>query len=174
MVKKCLKGLIEMVLIIILFISQIYIFNKVTLFGVKANIILVTILIISMIKDLYISIPFSIACGLACDILFTTGIGKYIVIYLVISLVVSTLIGVYKKGSKGSIIILVALGTTLFELLMSISYFAVNETFVNVIAFIFMTVKEAILNVALAYIVYIIISKLNIAKDEYVRVNPRF
>ena len=109
MVKRILKIFLEIVIVIITYLLQIYVVNNTLFFGVRGEVCLMLIATIALLGNNLRAYVYAIICGLLSDIIFSSGVAKYLVIYVI---VVSVLIGLkkmYNQDSKAAIIIFAAI-----------------------------------------------------------------
>lgn len=151
--KKLYATLLLILLFIIIFTIQIALLNKIKLFGVVANLILVTVSVVALWYNIYISSTFAFFCGIITDVLFSFSIGKAILIYLIVSIAISTLSKIYRKESAATIVYVVTIGTVIFETAMAISSLGINEPIINLWQYIFLIIKASLLNIGLGYII---------------------
>lgn len=163
MAKKILKIVLEVIIVLIAYLLQFYIVNSTTLFGIKGDLCLMVIVVITLIHKNITAYTVAIMCGIMSDMLFFEIPLKHLVIYL---LVVSVIIGmkkIYKQDSKMSIIVFSSIATLSVEILRYLFNVLSKGEFVNIFSFILMIIKEGILNIFFALIMYLI---LNICKQE--------
>lgn len=164
MIKKILKVILEIIILIVVYLLQIYLMNNTTFFGVKGDLCLMLIAIITLLGNNYKSYTYALFLGIISDILFSSIIGKYTMIYVI---VVSILIGLkkmYKQDSKISIIIFATLALVISEVIKYLFSIATGN-FVNIFSVAMLILKESIINIFLAFILYLIYSKVITNKE---------
>lgn len=157
MAKKVLKELLKVVIIVLVYVLQLYVINNTTFFGIVGNLPLVLVALIVLTETNTKAYVIATICGMLSDMLFPETVCKYLVIYI---FTVTLLIGMkklYKQDSKLAIIIFSALATCIFEAFMVIFNVVTKLEFVNIFAFLFLVLKESILNVFFAFILYLML-----------------
>lgn len=158
--KKVLNILVKVILCIVIYILQTYVFCKIDFFGVTANCILSLIVVISMLKSSMYAFFASVIFGVITDVMYNASILQNVVIFLLVTSVISTLKSIYKQDRKTAIIILVTLAVLISEIVM-LMYNIQVIGFVNIFTFILNVIKQSIINIFIAYVIYIIITKLD-------------
>lgn len=160
MEKKIFKLIQYFLFIIFVFAIQIYVINNLQFFGTTGNIIIIAVAIVALNDNIKSSVIFSVITGLISDILFTSSIGKYIVIYVILGVLINSVGKIYNKESRGVIIYTTILATIIFEILMAVGNIAINKQLVNIFSFCILLLKEILLNVGLAYVMQGVINKI--------------
>lgn len=151
--------------IILTFVVQILIANNFELFGVTPNIILVTIVIISMWNRTEMNVMVALIMGILTDLIFHFSLGQSIISYLVIALCISYMSKKYRKDSKAAIVYITIMATCIFAGFGVVYYVIDNSFVVNIFALIKQVVVEILLNISLAYILYKVFEK-NMKEEE--------
>jgi len=168
MVKKTLTILLTILVIILAYILQIYVINNITLFGMTGDLVLMSVVLITLMKSNSTAYIVAVICGVTSDILFSDAMCKYLVIYVI---VVSVLIGLkkmYKQDSKLAIIIFSGVGILISETLLYLYNIVSTGQFVNIFIFGINIVKQCIINICLTFILYLLF-KLISKKEEQKR-----
>lgn len=147
------------IIIILTFIIQIFISNNLEIFGISPNLILVTVVMISMWNTLAISLTVAGVIGIFADLIFHFGIGQSLVTYLVIALCISYISGRYRKESKAAIIYITAMATGIWTLFQFVYYIIDNAVLINIFVLLKQVIIEILLNIVVAYILYKIFEK---------------
>lgn len=155
MLKKIIKILLKTVVFLLVYILQLYVINNTTLFGVNGNLLLMSVVIITLTQTNLVSYITALAYGLLSDILFYTVPCKYIVIYLLTVSVLISLKKIYNQDSKLAIIIFSTIGTLINGIILYI-FNLMNGISVNIFSFFVLLLKESIINICLAFIMYLI------------------
>lgn len=156
---KMFKYIKLLFMIISVFVIQILVANNFEIFGVTPNIILVTLVIISMWNDMSISLIVAGILGIGVDLLFYFNIGQAFVSYLVITVSVLYIRQKYRRDSKAAIIYIIIISTVAFASLEYIYYAVNSEMLFNIFDVIKQTIIEILLNISVAYILYKIFEK---------------
>ena len=157
--KKILSVIKIPIIIVLTFVFQIFIANNLEIFGVTPNLILVTVVIISMWNTLTVSLLVAGTMGIFADLIFKFELGESIISYLVIALCISYISGKYRKESKAAIIYITAMSTCIFTVFQILYYIIDTLAMINFFVLIKQIAVEILLNIAIAYIVYKIFEK---------------
>lgn len=109
------KAVVIAITCILSFGLQIYFFNNVTFFGVKANLILLLVLSLALWIKPNLSIPFIALIGITCDVVFTYSIGKNLIAYVVIMLGIMSMSKTYNRQNVGVVILITVISTIVLE-----------------------------------------------------------
>ena len=119
MLKKILNILLKIITICTLYILQLYVFNNTNFYGIKVNLPLVLLAIISIETDnkkmIYV---YGCILGILSDLLFGNVPLKYLVINIFVVTILSSIKNTYKQDSKFSVIIFSVVGTIVFEIVL--------------------------------------------------------
>lgn len=159
--KKVYAVFLLLLLIFLIFIIQIFLLNEIKLFGTIGNLILVTVVMVSLWYSLPVACVFSGILGIITDMVFYLSIGRCFIIYLAIAVLINLISKVYRKENNVVIMYVVTIGTIVFEILMAITSLSFG-VFPGIFAFIFMIFKAIVLNIGLAYIVNKLFAKFTI------------
>ena len=166
MSKKIFKYLIDVILILVTFILQICVLNKLDFFGITPNLILVEVIMVSIMLENKKSVNFSLIMGLISDIIFEMQIGKYLLTYVIISFIVNEFGNKYRKDNKAAIIYVTFISIVIFELInLGIYIFKFGEM-VSIIAFLKQTALQGILSIGIAFLVYKIFDETYLQKQK--------
>jgi len=146
------------------FLLQIIIANNFEIFGITPNIILVTVVIISMWNRIGINVAVACIIGILADLIFHFDFGKSLISYLVVALCISSISKKYRKESKAAIVYITIMATCIFAGFEFVYYIIDNSLIVNIFSMIKQIVVEILLNIAIAYILYKVFE--NNMKDE--------
>lgn len=160
--KKMWAIILLIALFIFMFVIQITILNKIKLFGVNSNLLLVTVIMISLWYNTYVSNIFAFFTGITADMFFSFGIGKSVIIYLVISVVIAIVSKVYKKDNNMVIIYIITMGVLIFETAMAIVNLSAGLNNISLWQFVILVIKSVILNIGLAYIIRKILQRYTV------------
>lgn len=157
-----MRKLMGFVLIFVLIIASMYvqsnILNKVEIFGVRPNMLLVIVVAISLWYGLYIGTTFGAIFGLIADSWFSLGLGKYIIMFTLISVLVGYFNKNYKKENIITLIYLVGNITVVYELLIAIKSVIINKEMFNLFVLLKVEIVSLILNILLAFVMYYILA----------------
>lgn len=158
--KKVLNVLLKIILCIVIYILQTYVFCKIDFFKVTANCILSLVVVISMLKSTVVSFSLSFTLGVITDVIYDTTILQNVIVFLLVTSVISTLKSIYKQDRKTAIIILVTMAVTISELVLFVMNIQ-TVGFVNIITLLLNIIKQSVINIFIAYVIYMIITKLD-------------
>lgn len=162
--RKVLDVIKVPVIVILTFLIQIFISNNFEIFGITPNLILVTIVIISMWNTLAINLTVAGVMGAFADLIFRFDIGKSLITYLVIALCISYISSRYRKESKAAIIYITAIATVIFTGFEFVYYIIDNAEIINIFVLLKQVIIEILLNIVVAYILYKLFEK-NMEED---------
>jgi len=157
--KKVLDVIKIPVIVVLTFIIQIFISNNFEIFGISPNIILVTVVIISMWNTLIINLTVASVMGIFADLIFHFDIGQSLVAYLVIALCISSISSRYRKESKAAIIYITAMATGIFTAFQFVYYIIDSMVIINIFVLLKQVVIEILLNIVVSYILYKLFEK---------------
>lgn len=159
--KNILTTIFITLLILIVFLIQLYFINPRNLFGIKPNLILILSIVISLWYGVYIGGISSFLIGIFTDILFgSSGIGIFTISYTIVGLVVGSLNNNYRKESKMSLVYVTIIATFIFEIseyLCYLLFFSVNSNLFYILRQFFIS---SLLNITIVYIIYSVIYKI--------------
>lgn len=147
------------VIVVLTFIIQIFISKNFEVFGISPNLILVTVVIISMWNTLFVNLTVAGIMGIFADLIFHFDIGQSLITYLVIALCISYISGRYRKESKAAIIYITALATGIFTLFQFVYYIIDSSIIINIFVLLKQAIIEILLNIVVAYVLYKIFEK---------------
>ncbi len=147
------------VIIILTFVIQIFISNNLEIFGVTPNLILVTVVIVSMWNNIIVNVIVASIMGIFADLIFHFDLGQSLVTYLVIALCISYISKKYRKESKAAIVYITIMATVIFTSFQFVYYIIDSSLIVNIFSIIKQIIIEILLNIAIAYVVYKIFEK---------------
>lgn len=147
------------VIIILTFVIQIFISNNLEIFGVTPNLILVTVVIVSMWNKIIVNVIVASIMGIFADLIFHFDLGQSLVTYLVIALCISYISKKYRKESKAAIVYITIMATVIFTAFQFVYYIIDSSLIVNIFSIIKQIIIEVLLNIAIAYVVYKIFEK---------------
>lgn len=166
MLRKILAFTYVILLIMAIYLIQIYVIDSRTLFGVKPNLILISVVTISLWYGLYIGSFYSLFIGILTDCIFGNTYGLFTVSYAVTGILVGFLNYNYRKENKVSLIYVTILATALFEIIQYLSYIFISNSLVNIFYLIKQIFLAALLNICISYILYGILYKITSYVDE--------
>lgn len=154
MAKKIFSYLIILLILICIFMFQVYAIDSRDLFGVKPNVILISVIVMSLWYGLEAGSIYGLLIGVLTDILFGNTFGIFTLSYTVVGSVIGYLNYNYRKESRVSLSYLTIFGTCIFELMQYIIYLFLSSSGINLFYLIIQMSISSILNVILAFILY--------------------
>ena len=152
--KKIIVGLLCFLLIWLSYLLQINFLNEFEFFGVKPNIAIVVTTGIALLSGKIPGMLVGTAYGLIYDINFGKSIGLYILLYGLLGFILGRYSNGFSKENKLAVVYMVALSTIVTELVTyAVSIFLYGYSF-EIVAPIFIVVKESIYNMILARLLY--------------------
>lgn len=154
MAKKILSYFIIFLILVCLFMFQIYVIDSRTLFGTKPNVILISVIVISLWYGLYAGSIYGFIIGILSDILFGNSFGVFTLSYTIVGSVIGYLNYNYRRESKVSLLYLTIFGTCIFEFCEYFIYLFLSSSGINIFYLIMQIIISSLLNVILAFILY--------------------
>ena len=105
--------------------------------------------------------PVSFGIGLFTDVILSGGRLKYILIYMVVILVIELLKSICRLENSKSIIIYTATSFAVIQLLSVIFNYIDKGVTINIFVYLFYVIKVILINVPLAYAMFILSAKIN-------------
>lgn len=161
MLKSVLRICLNVLTITILFILQLYVFNNLYIFGVRFDSIAVYCIIFGLFHTFKVSLPVAFVIGFITDMILGGGRLKYILIYMVAILVIEIFKSIYRLENSKSIIIYTAISFTTIQLLTVVFNYIDKGVAINIFTYLFYVIKLILINAPLAYIMFILSSKIN-------------
>lgn len=155
MLKKILKIALKIVIFVLVYLLQIYVVNNTIFFGVSSDICLMFVTVTTLISKQVTSYVTATTCGIMSDLLFSNTSIKYVVIYILVTAVLIELKKMYRSDSKIAVIIFGITATVIAGVLLYIFTVMSNGELVNIFTYILNILKVSIVNVCLAYLLYI-------------------
>lgn len=157
--RNVLKGICVFILFIIALLIQLFIFDNMQLFGVKPNLILISVIVVGLYTNIYSSTIFSFFVGIIVDLLFGGG-GMFIISYTVVGMLLGYINGDYMKENYLSIILITALSVTLFEIVQYVQSMIILSQYISFIFLIKQVILSILLNTVLVFIICFIFGKI--------------
>jgi len=161
MAKKILSYFIILLILIGIFMFQIYVIDDRQLFGVKPNIILISVIVMSLWYGLYAGSIYGLIIGMIADILFGNSFGIFTLSYTVVGAIIGYLNYNYRRESKVSLSYITIFGTCIFEFMQYFIYIFLSSSSSNIFYLIIQILISSLLNVILAFILYGTFSKIS-------------
>lgn len=163
--KTTFKTVITILLFIVAIFIQLFVFNNITIFGVKPNLILITMVIVGMYTNIYAVACYSFFIGYVCDLLFGTS-GFCTIVYSMVGVLIGYISDNYMKENVFSAIILTAGSVTIFEIIEYIKTMAISSKYIGVMHLVGDLIISVLLNIAIASILAFVFGKINALVDK--------
>ena len=157
--QRVLKIIVTILLFIISLSIQLFIFNNMSLFGVKPNMLLISIIVVSLYTSIYSCTIYSFFLGLIIDLMFG-GSGMFTISYTAIGMLLGFINEDYMKENYFSIIILTTLSVALFETVQYFQSMIILSSYVSFFFFLKQVILSILLNVVLVFIIRFIFGKI--------------
>lgn len=162
MKKKILTGIYVVLIVVAVFVIQLFVINPRSLFGIKPNLILITTIVISLWYGVYTGGISAIILGIIADTLFGSSHGGVFTIsYTIVGVVIGVFNYNYRKENKMSLVYVTIIATFLFEVVQCIFYLISGTLELNLIYLLKQIIISSLLNIVIVYIVYSIIYRLS-------------
>lgn len=158
--KKALTIVYLLLFILIIFVFQMFIIDERELFGVKPNLILISVIVVSLWFGLYTGSIYSVIIGIITDMLFGNNIGIFTIGYAITGVIIGFFNYNYRKENKIALIYLTFIATAIFELIEYIIYFVITKEYTSILYFVYQIILTSILNIVIVYVVYSLLYKI--------------
>lgn len=161
-----LVAVLLIIAFIIIYFLQANVFSNFTIAGIKPNLFIIFILIIGLFGNNFLSILFSVICGIWLDSLYSESIGITSAMLCLIGFIATWFDSLWSKDEKISIVIMVFIATFIFEFG---SYFLKSIIFdfeIEIKIFFKILALEELYNVLLTIIFFGLIKKLGYGMER--------
>lgn len=158
--RKALTIVYLLLFILIIFVFQMYIIDERELFGVKPNLILISVIVVSLWFGLYTGSIYSVIIGIITDMLFGNNIGLFTIGYAITGVIIGFFNYNYRKENKIALLYLTFIATAIFELIQYIIYFVITKEYTSILYFVYQIILTSILNIVIVYVVYSLLYKI--------------
>ncbi len=158
--KKALTIVYLLLFILIIFVFQMFIIDERELFGVKPNLILISVIVVSLWFGLYTGSIYSVIIGIITDMLFGNNIGLFTIGYAITGVIIGFFNYNYRKENKIALLYLTFIATAIFELIEYIIYFVITKEYTSILYFVYQIILTSILNIVIVYVVYSLLYKI--------------
>ena len=169
MKKNILAFIYILLFVILIYFAQTCIISDNTLFGVKPNLILISVIIVSLWYGLYAGTIYSFIIGFITDILYYSNIGMFTVAYTISGIIIGLLYHYNQRHSRISIIYATFISVTVFEMVECIYYIALTSHIFNLFYLLKQILISSILNIVITYIFYELLLKFTESIDSKIR-----
>lgn len=158
--KKALTIIYLLLFILIIFVFQMFVIDGKELFGVKPNLILISVIVVSLWFGLYAGSAYGFIIGLVTDMLFGNTFGLFLISYSITGALVGFFNYNYRKENKIALLYVTCIATAVFEFIEYIIYFVMTRTYSSIFYLIYQILVTSILNIIIVYIVYSLLYKI--------------
>lgn len=157
--QRALKIIVTIVLFVISLLIQLFIFDNMSLFGVKPNMLLISIIVVSLYTNIYSSTIYSFILGIIVDLIFGS-LGMFTISYTAIGMLLGFVSDDYMKENYISTIILTTISVTLFELIQYFQSMIRLSSYISIFFLFKQLILSILLNVILVFIMCFLFGKL--------------
>jgi rod shape-determining protein MreD len=150
--QKVLKIISTILLFIFSLSIQLFLFDNISLFGVKPNLFLISIIVVSLYTNIYSSTIYSFILGVVVDLIFGSS-GIFTLSYTAIGMILGIVSDNYMKDNYISIIILTSISVGIFEIIQYFQSMIISSSYISV----FFLLKQLLLSIMLNIILVLII-----------------
>lgn len=168
--KKVLTVLYLILIILLMYLVQTLVINNISIFGVKPNLILISVIVVSLWFGLYKGSIYSVCIGIITDMLFYGNISFFTICYALTGSLVGLFSKYYRKENKIALVCVTVIATGIFEIIQFIIYFVSTKHYNQVLFLIYQIFFTALLNVVIVCIVYSLIQKILSFFDDNVNI----
>lgn len=157
--QKVLKVIVTILLFIISLLIQLFIFNNMSLFGVKPNMLLISIIVVSLYNNIYFGTVYSFLLGFTVDLLYG-GTGVYTLSYTVIGMLLGLIGENYMRENYVSTVILTIFSVAAFEIVQYFKSMIIYSSYISIFFLLKQLILSILLNVVLVFIMCFTFGKL--------------
>ncbi len=158
--KKTLTIVYLVLFLLFILLFQLFVIDKRELFGLKPNLILISVIVVSLWFGLYKGAIFSFFIGIITDMLFGNSMGLFTISYSITGALVGFFNYNYRKENKIALIYVTFMATALFEFIQYIIFFISTGNYTNILYLLYQIVVSSVLNIIIVYIVYSLLYKI--------------
>ena len=159
--RNFLTGIYIAILLFTIYILQLYLINPRELFGIKPNLILIVVIVVSLWYGVHVGGISSLLIGFLTDILFGSNNGMFTISYTIVGIIVGILNDNYRKESKMSLVYVTIIATFSFEIVQFFQYILLYKVGLSLVYLIKQIVISSLLNIVIVYIVYSLMYNLS-------------
>lgn len=158
--RKVLTIVYLVFLILLIFTLQMLLIDGRTILGIKPNLILITVIVVSLWFGLYVGSFYGLIIGIITDILFGNSIGMFTILYSVIGTLIGFFSYNYRKENKIALVYVTVIATAVFEFIQFIIYFIISGHYNSILYLLYQIIATSFFNVVIVYIVYSLLYKI--------------
>lgn len=158
--KKTLTIVYLILFILFVLMFQMFVIDERELFGVKPNLILISVIVVSLWFGLYKGAIYAFIMGFFVDVLFGNNIGLFTITYSLTGALVGFFNYNYRKENKIALVYVTCIATAIFEFIQYMVYFFVIKEYSSIFYLLYQVLITSILNIVIVYIVYSLLYKV--------------
>lgn len=158
--KKALTIVYLLLFIILIFIFQMFIIDQREIFGVKPNLILISVIVVSIWFGLYTGSIYGFIIGIITDILFGNAMSLFTISYSITGALLGFFNYNYRKENKVALLYVTCIATAIFEFIQYVVYFIITKEYTSILYFIYQVLLTSVLNIIIVYIIYSLLYKI--------------
>lgn len=139
---------------------QLFVINPKTLFGVKPNLILIAVIVVSLWFGLYKGTIFSFLIGMITDYIFGSNFGIFTIAYTICGMLVGYVNENYRKENKMSLVYVTLMATITFEVIQYFEYLLITHLYSSIWALGKQIILSLLLNIVIVYVVYGLVHRI--------------
>lgn len=160
MVKKILTYIYIFLFILLIYFFQVFVIDTKSLFGVKPNLILISVIVVSLWYGMYTGTIFGFVIGCITDLIFGSNFGMFSIAYTIVGAIIGILNSNYRKENKMSLVYVTLIATTIFESIQYIEYLLFTHTY-NSLSYLLQQIAiSGVLNIIIVFVIYNLICKI--------------
>ncbi len=159
---------------LIIYFLQSSVFSELTIAGIKPNLFVIFILFIGLFGNNYLSLIFSVICGIWLDSIYAEVIGITPAMFCLIGFMATWFDSLWSKDEKISIVIMVIIATFIFEFGCYFLKSVILDFEMELWAFFKILIVEELYNTLLTIIFFGMIKKLGYAMERKLKRNNMY
>jgi len=158
--EKMLRALSGIILFSVSLVVQLFWFDNINLFGVKPNIILISVVVISLYNGIYAGTIYSFISGVIMDLIFGSSTGMFTISYTAIGMTLGYMSNKYIRDNYISVILLTSLSVAIFEFIQYVQSMMINAVYIGFLFFVKQLLLSIILNIVLVFLICFVFNKI--------------
>ncbi len=157
--KKVIINIVLILTFIIIYVLQSNFFTWFTIAGIMPNLFVVFILFIGLFSNKYMGIIYGIIFGFIIDLLLNQPIGLSAIGLGIVGYLAGVFDKNFSKDTKMIMIVMVISSTLIYEIVMYLLNYIINDISIEIISFLRIASIEVLFNILLTIIIYPLIQK---------------
>lgn len=138
---------------------QLFVFNDISIFGVKPNMLLISVILIGLNTNIYVSTIYSFILGIVVDLLFGCT-GMFTISYTIVGIILGYISDGYMNDGFLSLLLLSTLGIVVFEIVGYIESMISLSKFISLFFLLKQLIFSLILDVIILALIYMLLDKI--------------